>query len=64
MASVNMKENMRTKKTWCEGRGGTKIPCMPNKAKQMTVAALRTSNSLPGRDDQKCLLSLTISTLN
>ncbi|MBI3353705.1 MAG: hypothetical protein HY034_02285 [Nitrospirae bacterium] len=37
---------------------------MPNSANPIIVAALRINNSLPGMDDQKCLLSLTINTLN
>jgi hypothetical protein len=40
------------------------MPYKPNKMKKIMAATVETSNPLPGLEDQKCFLSLTIYTLN
>jgi len=64
MPNVNSAENPRTKRTWYNVSGATMMPYMPNSANPITAAAVEIINSLPGCEDQKYLLSLTMFTLN
>ena len=61
---VKRAENTRTKSTSCNVRAGTKIPYRPNSANTIIVMMVERSRIFPGFDDQKCLLSRKMSTLN
>jgi len=62
--SVKSAENPSTARTWPAERAVTNIPYTPPSANTTMVNALMISSSLPGSEDQKCLRSRTIRTLN
>ena len=64
MPNVNSAENPSAKRTWYNVSDGIMMPYMPNMANAIMAAAVDMTSSLPGREDQKCLRSLTTYTLN
>jgi len=57
-------DNPKTLRTTNRFREGTRIPNKLIRAIPIIADVLEISNPLPGSDDQKCFLSLTIKTLN
>lgn len=64
MPRVNRAENPKIVSTIDRFIEGTKIPNKLISAIPITADMLDISKPLPGRDDQKCFLSLMIKTLN
>ena len=64
MPKVKRAENPNKASTNFRFSEGTKIPKILISAIPIIADMLDKSNPLPGRDDQKCFLSLTINTLN
>jgi hypothetical protein len=57
-------DNPKTLRTTNRSSEGTRIPKKLIRAIPIIADVLDISNPLPGSDDQKCFLSLTIKTLN
>lgn len=56
--------NVSMKKTWNNESGGIIIPCMPKNVNPSITAIMDIISPLPGFEDQKRRLSLTMYTLN
>ena len=64
MTNVKRADNPKTLRTIDRFSDGTRIPNKLISAIPIIADVVDMSNPLPGSDDQKCFLSLTINTLN